>query len=231
MSRSRSFASTPSKIALAVLVVAALAGCTTAASQAGGSTMEPSPVPPSAESTSSAEEPTPSTEATPSEEPGAAPAVPDPADVTGWEVSAAGIGPIERAAAFPGDTEQLTTFTTSEVCPGVVTFSKDAAAGLLVTLTAGGSQISTVWVTGRPGEDGTVPASPVTAAGIRLGSTGDELAAAYPDLVSVVQIGADAFGYAVGDDSAGWIDFVVEGDIVTTMGASEVPRAPKEFCG
>jgi len=54
--------------------------------------------------------------------------------------------------------------------------------------------------------------------------------AAYPDLVTVVQRGADSWGYAVGSDADGWLQFIVESDAVVLMGASERRMAPKEWC-
>jgi len=48
--------------------------------------------------------------------------------------------------------------------------------------------------------------------------------------VTVVQRGADTWGYAVGSDADGWLQFIVENDAVVLMGASERQKAPKEWC-
>ncbi|MCD2443279.1 hypothetical protein LQ757_13425 [Agromyces sp. SYSU K20354] len=204
----------PAPVACALIAILALAACASPGSAEIGSTGQPSPT------ASAVSPPTPSP----------APTV-DPADVTTWTITAEGIGPIKRAAAYPDALSELTTFEAAELCPGAVELSRDATAGVLLSLSADGTEVATVWVAGRAGDDGVVPASPATDAGIRLGSSGEELAAAYPDLETVAQIGADTYGYAVGDDATGWIDFIVDGGIVTTIGSSERQAAPREFCG
>jgi hypothetical protein len=155
----------------------------------------------------------------------------DPGDVTTWTVTAEGIGPLERNVAYADSTARITGFDASELCPGVMTLSQEGAGHIALVLGDDGASTRSVWVTGRAADSGSVPESPSTANGIRLGSSMSELAAAYPDLEVVAQIGADAYGYAVGDDTAGWIDFIVEDETVVTMGSSERARAPREMCG
>ncbi len=58
----------------------------------------------------------------------------------------------------------------------------------------------------------------------------DELAAAYPDLSTVVQRGADTWVYSIQPDTDGMIDFVVEEDVVVSIGASDGSMTPKEWC-
>ena len=155
----------------------------------------------------------------------------DPGDVTTWTVTAEGIGPLVRNVAYADSIARITGFDASELCPGVMTLSQEGAGHIALVLADDGASTRSVWVTGREGEYGSVPESPSTEHGIRLGSSMSALTAAYPDLVLVAQIGADADGYAIGDDTAGWIDFIVEDETVVTMGSSERARAPKEMCG
>lgn len=141
---------------------------------------------------------------------------------------------MQRGAVYPDAISSLAEFEateSSELCSGAITLSRDEeTAELLVRLDGERSQVTSIWVAGRPGADGASPASPATPTGIRLGSTRDELVAAYPDLSSVAQIGPDAYCYAVGDDANGWIDFVVEGGRVVTVGSSERPQTPRSIC-
>jgi hypothetical protein len=58
----------------------------------------------------------------------------------------------------------------------------------------------------------------------------EELSAAYPDLSTVVQRGADTWVYSVQPDPDGMIDFVVEDDVVVLIGASDGSMTPKEWC-
>lgn len=155
----------------------------------------------------------------------------DPGDVTTWTVTAEGIGPLERNAAYADSIAAITGFDESELCPGVMTLSHEGAGQFALVLGDDGASTRAVWVTGRAGADGAEPESPSTDNGIRLGSSATELTAAYPDLILVAQIGSDTYGYAVGDDTAGWIDFIVSDETVTTIGSSERASAPKEICG
>ncbi|MGI9824131.1 hypothetical protein [Agromyces sp. Marseille-Q5079] len=220
MSRFRPFASAPAAFGLAALALMGLAGCALGGANASEPTSTASQVPePSA------------TTPPPSETPIPTPVVPDLADVASWEITAAGIGPIVRGAPYPESIAPLATFEVTEYCPGVIDLSKDATAQILLRLSDDGTEIASVWVSGLAGVDGVVPVAPTTAAGIHLGSSGDELAAAYPELELAGQTASDTYGYAVGDDENGWMDFIVDGDVVWAMGSSERPSAPKEMCG
>lgn len=173
--------------------------------------------------------PTPIESPTPSATPTAVAA--DPGDVTTWMVTAEGIGPLERNVAYSDSVSGLAGFEASEMCPGVMTLSTEGAGQFAIVLGDDGVNTRSVWVAGGAGVDGVVPDSPSTETGIRLGSSMTELTAAYPDLILVSQIASEAYGYAVGDDSTGWIDFIVNQETVTTMGSSERASAPKEMCG
>ena len=216
MSRIRPLASIAAAFAAAAVAVLGLAGCTSPGEAAA---IEPTTAAPSVFPT-----PTP----TPIE---ALPAAVDPADVTTWIITTEGIGPIERGAPYQEVIAGLPSFEVSEWCPWVAGLTTEGAGSMILIHPEGGEEITSAWVTGRADAAGTVPASPSTETGIMLGSTMDELAAAYPDLQQVNQIGADSFGYAVGDDTNGYLDFIVEDGVVVLIGVQDVAGVPKEFCG
>ncbi|MFD6055910.1 hypothetical protein [Agromyces sp. NPDC060279] len=207
---------------------ATLGGLAIAALLLAGCASEPKPTP----TPTGSETPTPTATPTPTV------AAPDPADVTTWVISGAGFGPVSRGAAYPGVAEPLTAFELAPVdegCPRLSTLSpvgdSSDAAALLLIVSEAGDAVEDVWVSGSPDASGALPLAPRTAEGIGLGSSTDELTAAYPELQQIAQVSAEAFGYAVGDEERGWIDFIVVEDVVTSIGSSAEPRAPKEFCG
>ncbi|RXZ48922.1 hypothetical protein ESP57_08100 [Agromyces fucosus] len=216
MSRIRSLASMATALSTTVVVVLALAGCASP-----GEAVADEPVP---TQSTPASTPTP----TPSEP---QPVVVDPADVTTWTITAAGIGPLGRGDAYPEVLAGLPAFAVAEWCPWVAELTAEGAASLLLTHPEGGEEITSVWLSGRADEAGVVPASPTTEAGIVLGSTLEELSAAYPDLQAVNQTGENSYGYAVGDEENGYLDFLVENGVVVMIGVQDRAGVPKEFCG
>ncbi|GAA1782241.1 hypothetical protein [Agromyces lapidis] len=217
MSRSRRFARSSIALGIAAIAMFALSGC---AAPGEAASEEPTNPAPSAE---------PTVIGTPSATPSAAPV--DPADVTTWTITTGGMGPIQRGAPAEATLAGLTAFETDEYCPGRIALSADGAATLLVIHPEGVDEVSAVWANGRPDADGVLPASPATEAGIELGSTMDELTAAYPELEPTNQPAAESFGYAVGDDASGYVNFLVEDDTVVMIGVQERAGVPKEFCG
>ncbi|UOQ90401.1 hypothetical protein MUN74_05645 [Agromyces endophyticus] len=214
MPRNVSFLRSWAGAVLAASAALALVGCATS-----GDATEPEPT---AAATAAP---------TPVETPTATPVAVDPADVSTWPVTLDGMGPIQREAAFEETLAGLTAFEQAEYCPGIVQLSAEGEATMLAYHLPDSDEIAGVWAIGRPDGDGAVPASPATEAGIQLGSTMDELAAAYPDLVPTTQPAGESQGYAVGDSAAGYINFLVEYDSVVVIGVQARPGVPKEFCG
>ncbi|MFF2271974.1 hypothetical protein ACFVTX_06860 [Agromyces sp. NPDC058136] len=187
--------------------------------------------------TSAGAAPNPSAEATPAPSPSAEAPAPDPtptaldpADVTTWVITAQGIGPIVRGADAAETVAGFTAFEANEWCPGVIGLSQEGTGQIVVTVLDDGT-VGAVWANGRDVGDGTVPPSPSTEEGIVFGSTMEELAAAYPGLVPSNQAGAESYGYAAGDETAGYLNFLVEGDKVISIGVQDRAGVPKEFCG
>ncbi|MCD5348332.1 hypothetical protein PX701_10575 [Agromyces sp. H3Y2-19a] len=168
---------------------------------------------------------------TPTATPTVAPVAVDPADVSTWTITTSGIGPIQRGASAEAAIAELTAFESEEYCPGIVQLSTEGSASMLLTHPEGADAIGGVWANGRADAEGVVPASPKTETGVALGSTMDELAAAYPDLAPSNQTGAESYGYAAGDEASGYLNFLVENDVVVMIGVQDRAGIPKEFCG
>ncbi|MCD1573386.1 hypothetical protein K7H02_18450, partial [Agromyces mediolanus] len=159
-------------------------------------------------------------------------AAPDPADPSSWLISADGIGPIERGAAYPEAIDSLTGLYSVEpsgLCPELVYLKHPDKAGLLVILSDDGSAVHRVSVSSSTRDAGWPHEGGATAAGIRLGSTEAELAATYPELELVIERPSSTV-YAVGDDAAGWIDFVVIDGVVWNIIAADTKFVPQELC-
>ena len=218
MSTSHQITSKTIAVGLALVAVLGIAGCSSAGADASGPTTAPPPP-------SSTAAPIETTSPTPE------PVAIDPADVTTWVITTDGMGPITRGASYTDVIAGLPEFEASEWCPWVDGLTAEGSGSFTLIHAEGDQAITAVWIIGRAGESGVVPASPSTEAGIRLGSTMDELAAAYPALETVNQVGPESFGYAVGDDANGYLDFLVENDQVVLIGAQDVAGVPKEFCG
>ncbi|KQX07213.1 MULTISPECIES: hypothetical protein [unclassified Leifsonia] len=182
-----------------------------------------------APSTTAAAQSTSTPASSPTESATAAPTVTplDSADVSSWVISAQGIGPIVRGADFATTAGSLPGFDPGELCRDIVIYSPGGITQIVIELSDQGTRISNLWV--LSGADRTVP-SPETEAGIRVGSTMEELSAAYPDLTTDVQRGHDTWVYSDRSDPEGVVDFVVNDDTVFSIGATDGSGTPKEWC-
>lgn len=197
---------------LAAAALLALAGCTSTGATPNASSSAPS-----------------SSAAAPTAEPTPAAAL-DPADPASWVITADAVGPIARGADAAATVAELTAFEANEWCPGTFELRQAGAAQIMVTTLDDGT-VRGVWVSGGADPSVAVPGSPATETGVMLGSTMDELSAAYPDLTATNQVGPESYGYANGDEAEGFVNFVVTGDRVITIGVQDQAAVPKELCG
>lgn len=205
-----------------------LAGCTG---------QNPSPAPTSPEPTRTAapsatptsEAPVASASPTPSPTPTAdAAPVYSPDDFASWTIDFTGVGPlllgtpVEEAAA-------VVTLPSESCRPGVVSYLGFSAAGVSPDA---GAPMESVLVMYSPDavDRGEVTAWPATEEGITIGSTIDEVLAAYPDAVGY-QTAYDTTVYSITDGSV-FIHFDDYGQgTLQSIVVSIYDQRPKEFCG
>jgi hypothetical protein len=210
--------------AVVALGLVLVSGCTT---DGGPDETLPSP---SATATTTIE-PTASSTPEPTATPADPPATIDLEDPTTWIIDFEGIGPLtvggSVAAAMPA---MLVSFTdvTQEVCPWVTMFAADGLADVLVPTEGDRDTATTVNVTNFVPD--TEVSGPLTAAGIGVGSTRDELLAAYPGIVQSVEYD-ETVDYGLSDGAGRWIAFKTTRDLVNAIAVGPFDRVPSEFCG
>lgn len=201
----------------AALMAVVLTGCASDSTAPGG-TPEPSRT-----SAAPAESATPTYTATPTADAG------DPA---GWTVSETGVGPIELGAGFEEARAEVPAWTVEDACSwtafwndpdGTVTayFAEDSEAP---------DGVATIDVSALT--DAVVPEdAPRTAEGIGLGSTSDQVHAAYPDAVEQTATVGDATLLRVGEPGTIFFTFQAGSDVVSAVTVTSRDEPPYEVCG
>lgn len=176
---------------------------------------------PSAVATSSTPTPSP----TPTE---VALSLDDPAT---WVIGFTGVGPVNVGDDISEAAQVMTAFTSTvyDGCPSVVAYGKTGFPTVLVPDRLGTGIVEQVVLQGGADAAGLSTTSPHTDAGIGVGSTLDELMAAYP----AITYQDDAFTphYALPDDGGNWINFSMSADVVKDIVVRASPVVAKEYCG
>lgn len=156
----------------------------------------------------------------------------DPADPATWVIDFGHVGPLAVGAALDGVAPLMTAFTetTQEACPWVTAY--DAAGLPSVWLpdpsSTGSIEQVVLQAWGDPSAVGTDALR--TDAGIGVGSTLDELRAAYPNLTE--QAGKYAPFYAIDDGQGQWINFGAnQSGVVDTIVLRGEAKIDSEYCG
>ena len=167
----------------------------------------------------------PSTESTPA--PTASPA--DPDDAASWTISCEGIGPVTWGQSSDGARASLAGFTEKPVeqCPELLVFESETLPNVWLVLDAGGITVDQVVVTADSAD--AISESPETGEGIGVGSTVDEVMAAYPDAEVAEEPVADT-RYSV-TDGTGWINIVVRDGVVHEIVVRDEAAVSYEVCG
>lgn len=221
MMTTRSSRATRLTTALGIAVLAAaLTGC-------GGGTSPQStsePDPPTTPVTPTPQTPVPET---------SPPETANPSDLSTWIVTETSMGPIELDADFDAALELVPEWTTDENCSWTA-FWNDPDAGLTAYFAhdseTEGGPITTIDVSAP---DATDPAAgPHTDQGVGLGSSMDEVTAAYPDAEEKAATIGGATLLRVGDrDTAMYFTFAEGQQTVSSITVTAAEEPPYEVCG
>lgn len=166
-------------------------------------------------------------EGSPSEpQPSAVPV--ETSDPATWTIDFDSVGPIELGEAVTSARGDMSAWVAEpvDVCTWTNWFSRPEIS-LVFILTEDESAIDLIDISNR-GQDARV--GPKTAEGIGLGSTLDELTAAYPDVQRTGDYGPDYLYYAITDGS-NWIVFAVEPTGISRIAVGPYDQLASEYCG
>ncbi|TFB97496.1 hypothetical protein E3O42_16295 [Cryobacterium adonitolivorans] len=188
-----------------------------------GSSSEP-PVAGHAQSTTPA-----TTSSTPALSP--TPTAPNLDDPASWVIGFTSIGPLTVGSELSEAAQVMTSFTSTvyDGCPSVVAYGRTGFPTVLVPDRLGTGIVEQVVLQGGADAAGLSVNSPHTEAGIGIGSTLDELMAAYPAIT--YQDDALTPHYALPDDGANWINFSMSEGVVRDIVVRASPVVAKEYCG
>ncbi len=219
--------------AAVALVLALTTACSSAPSDADPTTAAPTPVPSSSAAAPSAPA-TRSPSATPSAT-ASGPAFALDAPAT-WSISGAAVGPIALGGAVAAEVDDLAVAYDRDpgACPASPETSfwlRDGAPGLIVAARDG--RVSGVAVTAA-GPGATVEGGPTTAAGTGIGTSLEDLQAAYPDLeysgTTGVERGEGSY-WSVRSGSRFVTSTLGADGRVAAMWVGDSEQPPYEFCG
>ena len=176
------------------------------------------------------QEPSPSPPATP---PAAVPAGPDLDDPSSWVIGFTSVGPLDRGGRLTDERASMSAFTTKvqDACPSVTGFDRPDLPAIWITDPYGTGAIDQIIVQRWGSPETVASTSPRTAEGIGIGSTADEIAAAYPSITKTdVPYGTGY--YSLPDDAGNWINFNVgESGVVDTIAVQDTAVMNEEYCG
>ncbi|WP_440709929.1 hypothetical protein [Herbiconiux sp. YIM B11900] len=212
---------------VAAIVMAAAIAVTASGCVGGTPAPSPSPSVPSTSTPAATRSATPTAGPTASPTPTPTPEADayDPDDMSTWDITYSGIGPVLLDRPV---TDVLAEVTAGEEpCrPGIASFFD---GGVVAVGDASDASLVAVAITG-PSTSLDLSEKPSTDAGIAAGSTFDELLTAYPD-AEPFQDATGRPGYRLTDGTS-WIHFTsVDGQTVNIIDVSRDELNLKEYCG
>lgn len=198
------------------VVALALTGCTASPVKANESPAPvTSPATPSPTPTAAPSPPLPSE----SPEPAAAE---DPAEPATWTIGFDGIGPVAIGQTREEAIAALAAFPVGplEGCPAPIDAVDLGSSEIWLT-----DDVLTALVLRQPPLEPDPTGQPRTEEGITVGSTIDELLAAYPSAQQ-----SPLGDYSVDDGTGRWLHFLGLNGTIYTIVINRFPTAPKEYC-
>jgi hypothetical protein len=199
-----------------VVAVAIVSGCTVPTSPAAA---------PSAPPSATGETPSPSPEATL-----------DPLDPSAWIIDWGGVGPLIVGAPLSEVPSLMTAFTdaTRDECANLFAYQAPGIPTVSLPDPFGTGLIGQILIAKAETSDEPINAGPLTEAGIGIGSTLEQLRAAYPQLIQ--NVGPyNTVIYGITDDEGRWINFsfgdaTLESSPITLMVIRDAPHINGEYC-
>ncbi|MET3565305.1 hypothetical protein ABIC47_000776 [Leifsonia sp. 563] len=176
--------------------------------------------------------PTPTPTPTPTSTPIPAVPVQDPADPSTWVIGFDGVGPFKLEAPFDAQRAVAPTLkdVTEQICSASY-LDLEATSDLVVRIAGSqdGGQRTAAIVLGisQPQLPQSQADSPKTSSGIGLGSTLDELEAAYPALTNTITV-RGLPQYAITNGHGSWIVFSIAGGMVVDIQIADAADLPVE---
>lgn len=160
------------------------------------------------------------------------PAAPNLDDPSSWLIDFTAVGPLALGDRLNDELPSMSAFTTvvQEGCPWETAFDKADSPSIWIPDPSATGVVEQIVLQKWGSAASVAPNSPQTSAGIGIGATQEELAAAYPSITQVE--GKYAPYYALPDDSGNWINFgVTEEGLVDTIVVRASSQIDSEYCG
>jgi hypothetical protein len=154
------------------------------------------------------------------------------ADPSSWVIGFTSVGPLAIGDEISGTSQSMVAFTSSafsDACPSVISFDRPGFPNIVVSDRYEDGVVELIALQGGPTSSDFAVTSARTTSGIGIGSTLDELKAAYP----AITFQDDHFTphYALPDGDGNWINFAVYEGLVNKIVVRSMPVIPREICG
>lgn len=161
-----------------------------------------------------------------SEEPTTA-AVDDPSS---WIIDFTSVGPLAVGEEISATEQTMTAFTRTiyDGCPSVISFDKPGFPTFVVPDRLGTGVVEQIVLQAGVNAAEYSANSPRTTVGIGIGSTLEELKAAYPTISFIDD--QNTPHYAVPDDEGNWINFSIYDNLVNDIVVRASSVVSKEYC-
>lgn len=186
--------------------------------------------PPSAESTPTAvssSSPTPAETASPTPSPAPAPDMTDPEN---WVIGLGAVGPLSIGQPIDQAIAAASGYTQGESVPDCPVAFLDRASYPSLAIAYWPDNVATRIIVRQLGGTPVPTATPRTAAGIGVGSSGAELMAAYPGATVLVDQAPSFVVYSVSDGASAYIIMAVTDGVVTSVDLSTTETFGFELC-